>query len=64
MGIGYSYKCKKCGHKYSVFPGVGMMYPRVYRKKLDQIAEGAYGVEDAVYKALGVDKETLRGDKL
>ena len=45
MGTGYSYKCKKCGHKYSVFPGVGMMYPRVYRRKLDQIAEGAYGTE-------------------
>ena len=45
MGMGYSYKCKKCGHKYSVFPGVGRMYPKVYRKKLDQIAEGAYGTE-------------------
>ena len=45
MGMGYSYICKKCGHKYSVFPGVGMMYPQVYRQKLDEIAEGAYGTE-------------------
>ena len=45
MGMGYSYKCKKCGHEYSVFLGVGMMYPQVYRQKLDEIAEGAYGKE-------------------
>lgn len=45
MGMGYSYICKKCGHKYSVFPGVGMMYPHVYRQKLAEIAEGAYGTE-------------------
>ena len=45
MGMGYSYICKKCGHKYSVFPDVGMMYPHVYRQKLAEIAEGAYGTE-------------------
>ena len=45
MGMGYSYKCKKCGCEYSVFPGVGMMYPQVYRQKLDEIGEGAYGKE-------------------
>lgn len=45
MGQGYDYKCKKCCHKYSVLPGMGMMYPKVYREKLAEIAEGVYGAE-------------------
>ena len=45
MGQGHAFKCKKCGHEYSVHPGVGMMYPSVFREKLAEIAEGAYGTE-------------------
>ena len=45
MGQGYSYRCKKCGHEYSVDPGMGMLYPNVFRERLAEIAEGAYGTE-------------------
>ncbi len=45
MGEGHGYKCKKCHNKYSVYLGVGMNYPEVYRQKLEEIAGGAYGTE-------------------
>ena len=45
MGQGYSYTCKKCKHKYGVNPGVGMMYPTVYRDTLNDISKGVYGSE-------------------
>lgn len=45
MGYGYAFTCTKCHHEYSVFLGDGMMYPKVFRSKLDEIASGAYGEE-------------------
>lgn len=45
MGSGYSFKCIKCGYKYSVMPGIGKMYPSVYRDTLAEVAAGTYGDE-------------------
>ena len=45
MGQGYGFKCKKCGCKYSVSFGIGMMYPKVYRDKISEIEKGTYGAE-------------------
>ncbi|MDO5138764.1 MAG: hypothetical protein Q4D71_09960 [Oscillospiraceae bacterium] len=63
MGTGYSYNCIKCGHKYSVYPGIGAIYPHVYRKKLAEIAEGACGAEwkDLLEKTpyAAIDAETV-----
>ncbi len=45
MGFGYDYRCKKCGHRYSVFLGIGMLYPKVYEDTVKEIREGRYGDE-------------------
>lgn len=62
MGYGYYYKCRKCRHKYEVHLGAGMMFPRVYRRLLQDIAEGKYGeewkalVRETPYAAVDADK--------
>lgn len=43
MGKGYSYKCKKCSHEYSVFLGIGMLYPIEYKEMINDMASGKYG---------------------
>ena len=43
MGDGYGYKCKKCSHEYSVFLGIGMLYPMEYEKMVNDIVSGKYG---------------------
>ena len=45
MGSGIGYKCSKCGKRYSVCTGIGMMYPAVYEKLMKDIKEGKYGEE-------------------
>ncbi len=45
MGQGYGYKCKKCKHEYSIYLGVGMMYPEVYQRTVKAALDGAYGEE-------------------
>ena len=45
MGQGYDYKCKKCKHEYSVYPGIGMRYPNAFRELLQKIEDGGYGEE-------------------
>ena len=43
MGYGYTYKCKKCGHEYSVSSGIGMLYPNICEEELKNIKSGKYG---------------------
>ena len=43
MGYGYTYKCKKCGHEYSVSSGIGFMYPDICQEQLEKIKSGEYG---------------------
>ena len=45
MGYGYTYKCKKCGHEYSVSSGIGMLYPNICEEELEKIKAGKYGEE-------------------
>ncbi len=45
MGQGYSYKCRKCGNKYNIMPGSGMMFPEEYRETVARIRSGEYGAE-------------------
>ncbi|WP_154649900.1 hypothetical protein [Butyrivibrio proteoclasticus] len=45
MGTGYRFKCKECGHEYSILLGIGFLYPKVYRDTLKKIADGKYGEE-------------------
>lgn len=43
MGMGYAYKCDKCGNEYSVTLGSGMLYPEEYERLTIEIKEGKYG---------------------
>ena len=43
MGDGYMYHCEKCGKSYSVFPGMGMLYPQVCEDVLSAVRAGEYG---------------------
>ena len=45
MGRGFCFTCKKCGHEYHVFSGVGFLFPQVYREELDRVADGEFGPE-------------------
>ena len=45
MGQGYCYKCKTCNYEYSVQPGFGMGYPKLYHNQLAAVAAGKYGPE-------------------
>lgn len=59
MGSGYSFKCKKCRHEYSIHLGIGMMFPNVYRSCLSDIKEGKYGEE---WKKLALSEEYIAVD--
>lgn len=45
MGDGMYYKCKKCKHEYDIHLGIGMGYPRVYRRTVEAALNGEYGEE-------------------
>ncbi len=45
MGKGYSYVCSKCGKNFDVFLGIGMMFPVIYRRTIEEIKSGKYGEE-------------------
>ncbi|MBO4531998.1 MAG: hypothetical protein J5767_15315 [Paludibacteraceae bacterium] len=47
MGIGYTYKCKRCGRKYSVTVGMPYLYPQAYRELRQQIWEYRQGLQPA-----------------
>lgn len=43
MGSGKVFKCKACGEEFSATTGVGMMFPTVYEKTVQNIRSGEYG---------------------
>ena len=43
MGMGFDFRCKKCGKRYSIFLGVGMLYPSVVSELMQEIREGKHG---------------------
>ncbi len=45
MGTGLCFKCKKCGHEYSVMLGVGFSFAKEARNALKSIEKGEYGAE-------------------
>jgi predicted RNA-binding Zn-ribbon protein involved in translation (DUF1610 family) len=69
MGTGYIFKCKNCRKKYSVFLGIGSLFPKVYRETLKDIDEGKYGEEwqrlyrETPYAAVDAESELFICDK-
>lgn len=45
MGMGLEYKCRSCGKRYQIYPGMGMLYPHVYQELLLEIKDGKHGKE-------------------
>ncbi len=45
MGIGYSFRCRKCHKEYSAYLGSGMMYPREHDRIMKDIQAGKYGTK-------------------
>jgi DNA-directed RNA polymerase subunit RPC12/RpoP len=43
MGMGYEYKCSKCGKEYYVSLGVGFLQPNICKEELKKIKNGEYG---------------------
>ena len=43
MGEGKEYYCKRCNEEYSVFLGIGMMFPQVFRRIQQKVRSGKYG---------------------
>ena len=59
MGVGYGFKCKKCGYYYDVHLGVGMMFPRVYDSCINDIKAGKYGKE---WRKIALSQEYIAVD--
>ncbi len=43
MGLGYDFKCRKCGYKFDAIYGVGMLFPYEYEKKMEEGRRGELG---------------------
>lgn len=43
MGIGYGYKCSKCGYSFRMMNGIGMMFPFYYKETVQQAKDGKLG---------------------
>ena len=69
MGNGYSYKCRKCGHEYSIHIGSGMLYPMAYKSFVKDISEGKYGADrqktlnDTLYAVVNAEETLYICDK-
>ena len=53
MGKGRQYHCKNCGNDYSVFLGIGFLFPQEFKNVQEKVRKGRYGKK---WKAL-IDSE-------
>lgn len=45
LGRGYYFYCTKCKEEHFFYVGVGMLFPMVYKKTVENIKSGKYGKE-------------------
>lgn len=63
MGYGIQFECEKCGKAYRIKLGVGMGFPNVYRRTIEDVKEGVYGEQwkkiatETAYAAVDATKE-------
>ena len=59
MGCGVGFKCSKCGKEYETHTGIGMGFPMVYKRTIDEVKNGRYGEE---WKRLALSEDFVAVD--